>query len=146
MTNWAIQILRVFGQNNIERRRPLYSATSSLFPYFSSPAFFLFHFFLRIKGTIFAWYAPARNEGVLAFTFITYIFFCLIRLVKHDVLNTKAPGVPGCASPKPGFSYFTSISTSAARHTSTRKVGHSDTRAEFIQQVHDRTEGIYVCW
>jgi len=41
---------------------------------------------------------------------------------------------------RPGFSYFTSISTSAARHTFGRKVGHSDTRAEFIQQAHSRRE------
>jgi hypothetical protein len=37
-----------------------------------------------------------------------------------DVLNSAA----GVATPVPGFSYFTSISTSAARHTSARKVGH----------------------
>lgn len=41
------------------------------------------------------------------------IFFCLVRLVKRDVLNTRkrpATGVPAL----PGFSYFASISTSTA--------------------------------
>lgn len=62
------------------------------------------------------------------------IFFCLVRLVKRDVLNTRkrpATGVPAL----PGFSYFASISTSTAptyityTHAHTRvypgKVEHS---------------------
>lgn len=67
------------------------------------------------------------------------IFFCLVRLVKRDVLNTRkrpATGVPAL----PGFSYFASISTSTAptyityTHTRTRACirERSNTRAEFM--------------
>lgn len=67
------------------------------------------------------------------------IFFCLVRLVKRDVLNTRkrpATGVPAL----PGFSYFASISTSTAptyiTYTRTRTRAcireRSNTRAEFM--------------
>lgn len=67
------------------------------------------------------------------------IFFCLVRLVKRDVLNTRkrpATGVPAL----PGFSYFASISTSTAptyityTHAHTRACirERSNTRAEFM--------------
>lgn len=53
------------------------------------------------------------------------IFFCLMLLVKRNVLNTKTLAWRQRCAALPGFSYFTSISTSAAQHTSPGKVGHS---------------------
>lgn len=72
------------------------------------------------------------------------IFFCLIRLVKRDVLNTKTPASATTGVALPGFSYFTSISTSAAQHTYTRgKVGHSCGIHRAGRR--PRGEGIYIC-
>lgn len=66
--------------------------------------------------------ANNREGGSLVFTFITYIFSSYAPRYKHNVLDTKGPGVSGFASLV--FSYFTSIYTSA----DTRSRESSDTR------------------
>lgn len=103
----------MFAQNNIERWRPLYHlpvsappplpSHSPYFPpiVFSLPFYVSFFFFLllpppsqRIRERFLQNTFPRKKEARRACSRSLPIFFCLMRLVKHDVLNTKAPESP----------------------------------------------------
>jgi len=116
----------MFGQNNIERWGPLYARSlRDLFPYFSSTVFFLFHIFFspnNFHGT------RPRERKACSCSRLLPIFFCLTRLVKHDVLNTKAPGSPRLRLAQARifiFHFNLYFSRSTHVHEKGRTFGHS---------------------
>lgn len=104
-----------------------------LIPVFFSNCVLCSRFFFHDSGKQFLWNAPTIGKETRPYSRSLPIFFHLTHLVTNTTCSIqKGPSV------RLRFAriFIFHFNLHFSRHTSTRKLGHSDTRAEFIQQVH----------
>lgn len=143
----------MLAQNNIERRRLLYTPISSLrlIPIYFSPiafsAFFHHAFFFHDSGKrFFLWNAPAKGKAMCrSCSRSLLIFFHLMHLVTNTTCSIrKGPESVRFRFARIFIFHFNlHFSRSTHVHEKARTLGHSC--GIHTAGTHDRSEGIYIC-